>query len=80
MVCGLVEIHQSNIVHRDLKPENIFLDKKGEDETAFIGDFGLAMIKDEERQISCLCGAGTQDYMAPEMMHSGEQPSDFETV
>lgn len=42
MVNGMVEIHKNNVLHRDLKPENIFITKNGNNNTAKIGDFGLA--------------------------------------
>lgn len=38
------EIHKHDILHRDLKPENIFIDGKGDNVSAKIGDFGLARL------------------------------------
>ena len=38
------EIQKHDILHRDLKPENIFIDGKGDNVSAKIGDFGLARL------------------------------------
>ena len=49
------------MIHRDIKLENIFIDADG---NVKLGDFGLTMLKSEERAISPV---GTVEYMAPEV-------------
>jgi predicted ATPase/class 3 adenylate cyclase len=60
---GLEHAHQQQIVHRDLKPGNIWL---GEDGTAKIGDFGLAVALDRPRITAEGAVMGTASYMPPE--------------
>lgn len=59
---GLEFIHSNNFVHCDLKPANIFLDNK---KRAKIGDFGLALRKDE---IMSYHHRGTPIFNAPEIL------------
>ena len=56
---ALLYLKRKKIVHRDIKVDNIFLDK---DYTVKLGDFGLAIEEDEEKQELW----GTQGYYAPE--------------
>ncbi len=50
------------IIHRDIKPENILIDSEY---NAYLIDFGLAKIRDEEVAISSIA-AGTPGFMPPE--------------
>ena len=50
------------IIHRDLKPENILIDS---DYNAYLIDFGLAKIPDQDIAISSIA-AGTPGFMPPE--------------
>ncbi|MBL8921601.1 MAG: serine/threonine protein kinase [Myxococcaceae bacterium] len=58
--------HEQKVVHRDLKPENVLIDPRGH---VKIADFGLAGMKDSEKNIALTATAvamGTVNYMAPE--------------
>ena len=57
---GLTEIHHRGVLHRDIKPSNILLDETYDD--ALLGDFGLAALAVEARDI-----VGTPGYVAPEL-------------
>ena len=57
--------HKRRVIHRDIKPHNILLDALG---NAWITDFGLAKLKQEEDQSTSQAVAGTLRYMAPERL------------
>ncbi len=57
--------HKRKVIHRDIKPHNILLDALG---NAWITDFGLAKLKQEEDQSTSQAVAGTLRYMAPERL------------
>lgn len=57
-------VHHCNIVHRDLKPSNLLIGKDGK---VRLTDFGISKIMTSEDQ-STTMGAGTQRYMAPEIL------------
>ena len=78
VILALEYLHSLNIIYRDLKPENILLDIDGH---IRITDFGLSKqhIGRYDKSYS-ICGS--PEYMAPEMLSSGEHgPSvDFYTL
>lgn len=78
VVLGLEYLHSLNIIYRDLKPENILLDIDGH---IRITDFGLSK-QDIGMYDKSYSICGSPEYMAPEMLRSGEHgPSvDFYTL
>ena len=63
-VCqALAHAHAHGIIHRDLKPANVWL---GEDGTAKLGDFGLAISTERTKVTIDGLLAGTAAYLAPE--------------
>jgi len=62
---GLDYAHKRKVIHRDIKPHNILLDALG---NAWITDFGLAKLKQEEDHSTSQAFAGTLRYMAPERL------------
>jgi tetratricopeptide (TPR) repeat protein/archaellum biogenesis ATPase FlaH len=69
-VCrGLIFAHARGIIHRDLKPGNVML---GEDGTAKIVDFGLAIAVDRSRLTQSGMMVGTVSYMPPEQAMGGK--------
>jgi serine/threonine-protein kinase len=63
--------HIHGLVHRDVKPGNVLLTGSGEEEHAYLTDFGLA----RESADTSLTGTGewigTADYIAPEQIADG---------
>jgi len=73
-------LHSKNVIHRDLKSQNVFLASDG---LVRLGDFGLCRRGGEN---NAMCGntatlthAGTDCYMAPEMLSSSKygKPADM---
>lgn len=61
----LNEIHAQGIVHLDIKPSNIFIDGQVDNFTVRLGDFGLAIRKNEILKRKLLFPLG---YAAPELI------------
>lgn len=61
---GIKYVHFNHIIHRGIKPTNILI---GSDGSIKISDFGISKLMTAEEQ-SMTCGAGTQKFMAPEVI------------
>jgi serine/threonine protein kinase len=60
---ALAHAHALGVLHRDIKPSNILLDEMG---TAWVTDFGVAKLADENGITSSGDLVGTLRYMPPE--------------
>lgn len=68
LITALQNLHKLKICHRDLKPENILIktNPKTQKKQIKISDFGLS--KQVISQSYMQTKAGTEYYMAPEML------------
>jgi len=69
---GLHFLHSNNVLHLDIKPENFYrnIDVDGMPGPWRIGDFGLAVARESKDWEE-----GDGDYVAPELLRSGGEPS-----
>jgi predicted Ser/Thr protein kinase len=64
--------HAKGLVHRDVKPGNVLLTGVGDDEHAYLTDFGLAREAASETGLTNTGQwMGTADYVAPEQIEGG---------
>lgn len=73
-------LHSKNVIHRDLKSQNVFLMHDG---LIRLGDFGLCRhTRNRALGSATLTHAGTDCYMAPEMLSSSKygKPADMWSV
>lgn len=64
-LAGLDYAHKNQVVHRDIKPSNMMIDRSSH---VYISDFGLAMVRDEQRITRTGSLMGTPLYMSPEQI------------
>ncbi len=72
---GLEYAHDHGMVHREIKPSNIMVDRNG---VTKITDFGIALIKIEDRKNQAGIGLGIPEYMSPEQIR-GDRNIDSRT-
>jgi len=68
LIDGLEHLHSQGVAHLDIKPENLLLGvgKKNGDYCLKIADFDMSHIDGDKT----LCGRGTRDYRAPELINA----------
>lgn len=74
VVLALEQLHQLGVIYRDIKLENILLDKDGH---IVLTDFGLSKKYDSTSEGRAYSFCGTLEYMAPEIIRSGNDGHDI---
>ena len=65
VAAALKHSHGQGIIHLDVNPNNILLDASG---TAYLSDFGIALVAEESGDSTAEAASGTPGYLSPEQV------------
>ncbi|XP_050211093.1 probable serine/threonine-protein kinase WNK7 [Mercurialis annua] len=74
ILTGLIYLHSNRIVHRDLKCDNLLVTREGE---VKIGDFGIAIVMNQNQNSLPSVVKGTPAFIAPEVYQEGGEFNEF---
>jgi serine/threonine protein kinase len=70
-LAGALEVaHAAGVIHRDVKPGNVLFADDGPN--VWLSDFGICLLRDEERHTPEDEVMGPRSFLAPELEHGGQ--------
>lgn len=76
MARAVHHMHEEGVLHRDIKPSNVIV---AEDGRPVVLDLGLARMQDDATLTRADAIVGTLDYLAPELLDTGNATQDART-